>query len=230
MTEARTDITAIARGEHQDPFSFLGMHTDTTGSDLRVRAFVPGANRIEVVAPDRARPLAVLSSLHPEGVFAGTVQGYKRPCPYLLRVTRDGREYEMEDCYRFGPALGELDLHLLTEGRHQRAYQKLGANFIELEGVNGIVFVVWAPNARRVSLVGDFNGWDGRCHPMRKHHDAGLWELFMPGLAAGAAYKYEILDRNAVAAEGRPLRPLQRAGAGHCLRHLGQLGLPLERR
>jgi 1,4-alpha-glucan branching enzyme len=113
--------------------------------------------------------------------------------PYRLRFTKGEAQWEEEDAYRFPLFLGELDVHLLAEGTHRRLYEKLGAHPVTLAGAEGVVFAVWAPNARRVSVVGDFNGWDGRRHPMRKRHEAGVWELFIPGVQRGACYKYEII-------------------------------------
>jgi 1,4-alpha-glucan branching enzyme len=101
----------------------------------------------------------------------------------------------MEDAYRFGPVLGELDIHLLVEGNHLRVFEKLGSHVATFDGVEGASFAVWAPNAKRVSVVGDFNGWDGRCHPMRVRLECGVWEIFLPGVKVGAPYKYEIKDR-----------------------------------
>ena len=112
---------------------------------------------------------------------------------YRLRVRWGGHEQEFDDVYRFGPVLGELDLHLLVEGNHLASYQKLGAHPIVHEGVEGVAFAVWAPNARRVSVVGDFNDWDGRRMPMRRRHAGGLWEIFVPGLRPGHLYKYELI-------------------------------------
>jgi 1,4-alpha-glucan branching enzyme len=122
-----------------------------------------------------------------------------------------------EDPYRFGPVLGELDVWLLAEGTHLRPFEVLGATPREMDGVAGTGFAVWAPNASRVSVVGDFNHWDGRRHPMRLRRECGVWEIFLPGVQAGARYKFELLDRArpAAAAEGRPLRTRSRAAPGH---------------
>jgi 1,4-alpha-glucan branching enzyme len=127
-----------------------------------------------------------------EAVFAGETVAF----PYRLAVTLpDGREYELEDPYRFGPVLTEFDLYLFGEGNHFELYEKLGAHLIQHEGATGVVFAVWAPNAQRVSVVGDFNQWDGRRHPMRPRGASGLWELFIPTLAQGDLYKYEVKSR-----------------------------------
>jgi 1,4-alpha-glucan branching enzyme len=136
-----------------------------------------------------------LARIHPGGVFSGVLPG---PVPYRLRIVWPGGEQETEDPYAFPPLLGAVDLHLLAEGRHRRLGEALGAHAVTVEGVEGVRFAVWAPNARRVSVVGDFNQWDGRRNPMRCRIEAGVWEIFIPRLAAGARYKYEILGADGV--------------------------------
>ena len=129
-------------------------------------------------------------------MFIGAVEGKRERFRYRLRIEpHQGEAYEMEDAYRFGPVLGELDIHLLVEGTHLRAFEKLGSHVATIDGVDGASFAVWAPNAKRVSVVGDFNGWDGRCHPMRVRLECGVWEIFIPGAKVGSPYKYEIKDR-----------------------------------
>ncbi len=190
-TRAPDAAEAIASGTHGDPFGYLGPHRD--GGRMVVRSFQPGARAVRVLAADGGQVLGVLELVHPKGVFAGAVES-SDTVPYRLRVEwGDGAEQDIDDPYRFAPVLGELDMHLLAEGTHLRTYEKLGAHCVTLEGVAGVNFAVWAPNARRVSVVGDFNHWDGRRHPMRKRHDAGVWELFIPGLGPGTVYKYEII-------------------------------------
>ena len=119
----------------------------------------------------------------------------REPFRYRLRVRWGSGWHEFDDVYRFPPVLGELDIHLLVEGNHLASYRKLGAHPIVHDGVEGVAFAVWAPNARRVSVVGDFNGWDGRRMPMRQRHAGGFWEIFVPGLRPGHLYKYEIARR-----------------------------------
>lgn len=196
MDETKHQVSAILNGEHPDPFGFLGMHRQPSKDGLGVRTFLPGASKVEVIASSTGKRVASLSLVDKEGFFAGTVKGRAKPFPYRLRVTREEQEYELEDPFRFGSALGELDLHLLGEGRHERAYQKMGSNFIEMDGIRGVLFSVWAPNARRVSVVGEFNNWDGRRHPMRLHPGSGIWELFVPELQENTRYKYEIIARS----------------------------------
>ncbi|HSK99623.1 MAG TPA: 1,4-alpha-glucan branching protein GlgB [Rubrobacteraceae bacterium] len=180
-------VRSIVAGDHPDPFSFLGLHATEDG--LAVRTFLPGASAVEVVSSTGA-PLGELECVHPEGLFAGPVA---ERVPYRLRVAWEGGgEAEIEDPYRFPRLLGEQDLYLFGEGNHLRLYEKLGAHPTVLEGVAGTSFAVWAPNARRVSVIGEFNLWDGRRHVMRRHPGVGVWEIFVPGVGEGALYKYEI--------------------------------------
>jgi 1,4-alpha-glucan branching enzyme len=183
------DVGAIIRGDHPNPFGYLGLQQ--TGDGMVVRAFMPEARSVSLVdaaSPDNGMPLQRVDDA---GMFAGRVERRSR-FAYRLRVAWPGHEVELDDPYRFPPWLGELDLHLLAEGTHLDAYNKLGAHVTTLEGVAGVVFAVWAPNARRVSVVGDFNNWDGRRHPMRLHPGAGIWEIFIPGLGERERYKFEI--------------------------------------
>jgi 1,4-alpha-glucan branching enzyme len=186
---SRAALEALARGEHGDPFAVLGLHRGIDGATIC--AFVPEANAVDAFSV-RTGDGVPLTRLHDAGVFGADVpEGF--PHDYRLRITRGDTTIEIEDPYRFGPVLGELDLHLFAEGNHLRLYEKMGAHAIEHEGVDGISFAVWAPNASRVSVVGPFNDWDGRRHAMRKRAEAGVWELFIPGLEIGALYKYELL-------------------------------------
>jgi 1,4-alpha-glucan branching enzyme len=179
---------ALARGEHSDPFAVLGPHA--ARKSWAVRCFHPQAERVELFTPDgellgAARPLAA------HGLFELRMPLPVRP--YRLRVFENGRPRDMDDPYRFGAVLGDLDRHLIGEGRHERLYELLGARPVEFDGVAGVQFAVWAPAARRVSVVGPFNQWDGRRHPMRLHPANGVWDLFLPGLRAGELYKFELL-------------------------------------
>lgn len=182
------EARAILDGRHPDPFDYLGWHRD--GETPVVRAFLPNAERVEVVTDNgKTYPL---ERLHDAGLFVGRGSDDPR---YRLRAQYAGRQVELEDPYRFQPILSDFDLHLLGEGRHLKLYEKLGAHPMQHDGINGVGFVVWAPNAQRVSVVGDFNFWDGRRHPMRVRGN-GYWELFVPGCRAGDQYKYEILARD----------------------------------
>jgi 1,4-alpha-glucan branching enzyme len=186
-------IDAIANGRHADPFAVLGMHGE--GSPV-VRAFVPCAARVAVVDARDGSVVADLERWHDGGFFGGEMSARTAPFPYRLRVTAGEHVIDVEDPYRFGTTLGELDRYYLGEGSHVRPYERLGAHLTELDGVAGTAFAVWAPGARRVSVVGSFNDWDGRRHVMRRHPDIGIWEIFLPGVAEGAVYKYELLDAN----------------------------------
>ncbi|HTU01102.1 MAG TPA: 1,4-alpha-glucan branching enzyme, partial [Candidatus Sulfotelmatobacter sp.] len=196
-------IQAIVRGQHGDPFSVLGPHPFDQGPDasVAVRVFLPGIEGALVVPAPGGPPAQRMTRLHPDGLFEAVFPGHSIPFPYQLEtLDRAGGLRRIEDPYRFPPTLSDYDLHLMGEGRHLRAYEKLGAHLITVDGVPGVRFAVWAPNARRASVVGDWNGWDGRVQAMRLHPGNGLWEIFIPGLAAGAFYKYEFLGRS-----GQPL-------------------------
>jgi 1,4-alpha-glucan branching enzyme len=182
-------IDAVAQARHGDPFAVLGLHTEA--GLHAVRAFLPGAMQVDVVARSTGLVIGSLQRVHPDGFWSGTVT---EPVPYRLRITEAGRRYETEDPYSFPPILGEVDIYLLGEGRHRDFGHTLGAHVTTMEGVPGVRFAVWAPNARRVSVVGAFNHWDGRRHPMRLRFGAGVWELFIPRLGVGTLYKYEIVS------------------------------------
>ena len=172
-----------------DPHSVLGPHPGPDGTVV-VRAWRPEATGVRVL-PVGGDPVELTPAGEP-GLFEGRVPG-GLPLRYRLEVAYPGGEtYEIDDPYRFAPTVGELDLHLAGEGRHEHLYETLGAHVRELEGVAGTSFAVWAPAARAVSVIGTFNGWDGRLHPMRSMGSSGIWELFVPGVAQGSAYKYEI--------------------------------------
>jgi hypothetical protein len=170
-------IDAIVEGRHADPFAVLGLHD--AGGSLIVRAFVPGAQSLDAVTRGGAL-LAHLEQRHPAGYFEGRVS---ERTAYRLRATNRDGAWTVDDPYAYGPVLGAIDDWLLGQGTHVKLYDRLGAHLIAHEGTTGIHFAVWAPNARRVSIVGDFNAWDGRRHVMRKRVDTGVWEIFVPGLA-----------------------------------------------
>src|SRR2546428_64107 len=175
-------IRAVVDGEHGDPFAVLGRHGVQTrdGAAVAVRAIVPGAAAVRVLPADA--PPTAMERLHPVGFFETVLPDRPDPFAYRLEVTRDGHITEIEDPYRFPSLLSDFDRHLLAEGTHYRAHEKLGAHPAVLEGVAGVAFAVWAPSARRVSVVGDFNDWDGRAHPMRLHPANGICEVFVPGM------------------------------------------------
>ncbi len=184
-------IHALCQGRHGDPFAVLGPHADETGV-IWVRTFQPGAVAVEAVLPDGS--LDALERRHGDGIFEGKLT---REGAYRLRVHwPDGTVQDVEDPYRFGQVLGEMDVWLLGEGTHLRPYEILGAHPRRFGDIEGTSFAVWAPNASRVSVVGDFNQWDGRRHPMRLRRECGVWELFIPGLGIGTHYKFELLDHH----------------------------------
>jgi 1,4-alpha-glucan branching enzyme len=183
-------VEALLGGRLADPHSLLGAHPVQGG--VVVRAFRPGAETVRVL-PDGDGSAVDLGSVHPDGLFEGVLEGEALPLRYRLEATYgDGRVEVADDPYRFTPTVGELDIHLAGEGRHERVYERLGAHVREVEGVEGVAFAVWAPNARAVAVVGDFNRWDGRLHPMRSLGASGIWELFVPALASGERYKFSI--------------------------------------
>ena len=184
------DIELICSARHGDPFSVLGPHAQAGG--VSIRAFLPGAWQVEVLDASTRRLLGALDKRHDDGFFEA-VLAIATGAPYGFRVQWDHHQTDwMEDPYRFGPVLGDTDVWLLSEGTHLRPYEILGANQRIISGVAGTSFAVWAPNAVRVSVVGDFNFWDGRRHPMRLRSECGVWEIFLPGVAIGARYKFEI--------------------------------------
>ena len=187
----RDEVSRFVRGLHSDPFSVLGPHS--IGDELEIRAFRPDARAVEIVLDgDSDRPVAA-ERVHSEGFFCATVPDATRDVPYRLRLTAsDGSQQLTRDPYQYGPILGEVDLHLFAEGQHWKIYEKFGAHLRTVGDAAGVYFAVWAPNAQRVSVVGDFNNWDGRVNPMRKLLGAGVWELFLPGIKQGAHYKFEI--------------------------------------
>jgi 1,4-alpha-glucan branching enzyme len=188
-----TDADQLAARTATDPHAFLGAHPDGNAGVV-VRAFRPAARAVRVLTADGCR--AELRPVHPGGVFEGKLDDAKLPLDYELEVDygEDGT-HTVGDPYRFLPTLGDIDLHLVGEGRHEELYAKLGAHVIEHQGVRGTAFAVWAPSARSVSVVGDFNSWDGRLHPMRSLGSSGIWELFLPSVYSGAFYKFEILTQ-----------------------------------
>lgn len=181
----RAAAEAIAGGWHGDPFAVLGPHK--RGGKWEVTAFVPGADRLWVLTGKTAEEAEPYPGI--PGLFTHQMA---RKANYRLRAQGHGTEWDFDDPFGFGPVLGEMDEYLLGEGTHKRLWQVLGAHPITHEGVAGVHFAVWAPNAERVSVVGDFNIWDGRRHPMRRRGPSGVWEIFVPGLGEGETYKYEI--------------------------------------
>jgi len=178
MTKLYAEAHAILEGRHSDPFHYLGPHTE--GGRTVVRAFLPDASKVDAIVEHGEA--AALTRIHRDGLFAGPLPNGSKW--YQLRARYGAAVVDLDDPYRFPPVLTDFDLYLLGEGTHQRLYDKLGAHPIVLDGVAGVAFVVLAPNARRVSVVGDFNFWNARRHPMRVR-GLGYWELFIPHATPG---------------------------------------------
>ena len=192
-------IDAVVHGSCGDPFAVLGPHTVKQGrrNALAIRAFLPSAEAVVVVPAQGTLPPQPMARLAPEGLFETVYVGARAPFRYHLEVREPGGAVsEREDPYRFPSLLSDFDLHLMGEGTHYRSYDKLGAHLATVDGVPGVRFAVWAPHAARVSVVGGWNGWDGRVHPMRLHPGNGIWEIFLPGLGAGIFYKFALLSQS----------------------------------
>ena len=194
MTQPTIDqgnLGSLLGAHHGDPFAVLGMHQ--AGEHLVVRVFRPDVRRVvveDVKQPGRQFEAALV---HECGFFEALITDSDERFEYALRLTSHlGDEWTARDPYSYGPLLGPLDLHLFAEGNHWQLYEKLGAHLLNIGGVDGCLFSVWAPNAQRVSVVGDFNHWDGRVNPMRKHPGNGVWEIFVPGVKEGTHYKFEL--------------------------------------
>jgi 1,4-alpha-glucan branching enzyme len=188
------DIERICMGQHSDSFSILGPHL-VEGKQLFIRAFLPNALQVQVIETVSKRLIGKLHALNSDGFFERAFPP-ETSKSYRLKVSwADGGESIAHDPYRFAPLLTDSDLWLFNEGTHLRPYEMLGAEPLRVDGVAGTRFSVWAPNASRVSVVGDFNFWDGRRHPMRRRAASGVWEIFLPEVATGALYKFEIHSR-----------------------------------
>ena len=187
----KATLNALAGGRHGNPFSLYGIHKE---DGLRiVRTFQPQAESVDLVLGSGTDPIA-MQRVHADGIFEAEMPPRKRI--YRFRVTgHNGHTWEVEDAYRFPSLLGDLDLYLIGQGSHRDIFRKLGAHPACLLGVEGTFFAIWAPNASRASVVGEFNNWDGRCHVMRLHPGNGLWEIFIPGIGQGSYYKFELLDK-----------------------------------
>jgi 1,4-alpha-glucan branching enzyme len=206
-------IGQLIEGRHENPFELLGPHEiDQSGRRvLAVRAFLPSSDQAWVIDPTHGNRTQPMRRIHPAGLFEAIcplphANGNGSPARYMLRVAEDGgkKTVTMHDPYSFPHLLTDYDLYLLNEGRHWQCYNRLGAQLRKIDGVDGVNFAVWAPNATSVSLVGDFNNWDGRRHPMRKHIPSGFWELFVPGLGEGTLYKYQIRHHHGVVEKSDP--------------------------
>ena len=195
MTDG-ADTERLVTGRHHDPHHLLGPHPgrDSQGRDrVVIRGWRPGAAGMVILAGGQR---IVMRRVHPAGLFAGVLAGPDVPDYRLEATYPDGAVVEADDPYRFWPTLGTLDLHLLAEGRHEGLWRHLGAQVRVHQGTSGTSFAVWAPGARGIRVVGDFNGWDGRLHPMRVLGGSGVWEIFLPGVGPGARYKFEVVSQH----------------------------------
>ena len=192
-------IERLIRGEECQPFSLLGPHEEMRDGHVQtiIRAFCPNAAAINLHVDSKDSLRIPMSLINPAGLFEAISEHDVQKCGYRFRMTdTHGRILEGHDPYAFSPLLSDYDLHLFGEGKLYHAYENIGAHIIQHQGVWGVHFVVWAPNARRVSVVGEFNNWDGRRHPMQSRGGVGLWELFMPNIGEGTLYKFEILPKS----------------------------------
>jgi 1,4-alpha-glucan branching enzyme len=191
----KEDIKLILEGLHPAPFSVLGMHpSDEEGEHVEVRAFLPEAEEAWIVHAKTGN-VCQMDRIHKEGFFVARLS-QKKAFPYRIRIkTPDGNVSSFKDPYSFGQVLTDYDLHLIGEGTHYREYEKLGAHVVKVGGTRGVHFAVWAPNARSVHVIGDFNSWDSRRHPMRLLDTSGIWELFVPELEEGEKYKFDIRSK-----------------------------------
>ncbi|MDE2444813.1 MAG: 1,4-alpha-glucan branching enzyme, partial [Alphaproteobacteria bacterium] len=185
------EIEAIVNGRHADPFKVLGLHA--SGKSWIARAFIPGAEKV-VVQTANGKNLGELARRHDAGFFEGQIKTTNAQV-LQFSCSNAGGAWVVTDAYSVGPVLGPQDDYFMAEGNHLRLYDKLGAHPLTMDGVTGVHFAVWAPNAERVSVVGDFNAWDGRRHVMRKRLDVGVWEIFVPGAHEGQGYKYELIGQ-----------------------------------
>lgn len=179
-----SDVEAVVGGRHGNPFAVLGVHEVTGG--LAARCFIPHAEFVTAFTLE-GKEAGALERRHDTGFFEGKLRIRKRQ-PLKYHARNAAADWWVIDPYSFGPVLGPMDDYYIAEGSHLRLFDKLGAHLLDHEGAGGVDPAVWAPNASRVSVVGDFNAWDGRRNPMRHRKDTGIWELFIPGIGAGRAY------------------------------------------
>ena len=191
-TTGAAALAAIVHGSHGDPFSVLGLHK--SGKLWIARAFIPGADTI-VVESLSGKSLGAIEKRHDAGFFEGSVTADAQQ-PIRFACANAGGKWTVTDAYSFGPVLGPMDDYYIGEGNHLRLYDKMGAHPMHHEGADGVHFAVWAPNAKRVSVIGDFNNWDGRLQVMRLRMNTGIWETFVPGATTGQGYKFEIIGKD----------------------------------
>jgi 1,4-alpha-glucan branching enzyme len=190
------ELHSLVELRHQSPHTLLGMHPLGAGAGLVVRAFRPDAASVQILPThEKDKPSLILTRIHDSGLFEGVTHEASRVYAYDLAITnKEGFSWQTRDAFSFLPTLSEADLYLFGKGDERRIFDKLGARLRVIDGVHGTSFAVWAPNAQRISVVGDFNQWDGRFHPMRLLGASGVWEIFVPGVGIGAHYKFEIRD------------------------------------
>jgi 1,4-alpha-glucan branching enzyme len=200
MTLKPDELRSLVEVKHSSPHTLLGMHPLGDGFGLVVRAFQPGADKVEIVPThEKDQPSISLKRIHKSGLFEGITRKAGRVYAYdLVMTSRQGQTWQTRDPFSFLPTLSEADLFLFGKGDERLIYDKLGSKLRVIDGVHGTSFAVWAPNAKRVSVVGDFNQWDGRLHPMRLLGASGVWEIFIPGVGVGTHYKFEIRDAHDV--------------------------------
>ena len=200
-TLRKQDIELLADARHWDPFSVLGPHVVDINQRkaVAIRAVLPLASHAYVVTfKEGKKRRTEMERLHPDGVFEAVFPRIREFFPYRIEIVDyEGHRWQQDDPYAFGCVLTDFDIHLLHEGTHLDQYARLGSHLARVSEVNGVTFAVWAPNAERVSVVGNFNHWDGRTHPMRSRGESGIWEIFIPGLTEGEIYKFEIRTREA---------------------------------
>src|SRR3954469_12096122 len=194
MVLTQQELRSLVEVNHRAPHQLLGMHPLGDGSGVVVRALVPHASKVEIQpVHEKAKPALKLERIPNSDVFEGVTKAANRVYAYDLVITDKKKQtHRTRDPYSFLPTLGESDLYLFGKGDERRIYDKLGAQLRTIDGVHGASFAVWAPNAERISVVGDFNHWDGRYHQMRSLGPSGVWEIFIPDVSQGAHYKFEI--------------------------------------
>ncbi|HEY7585957.1 MAG TPA: 1,4-alpha-glucan branching protein GlgB [Candidatus Deferrimicrobiaceae bacterium] len=198
-TVQKEDLELLAGARHWDPFSILGPHVIDLNRKkaVAIRAILPLATHMYVITSEEGKKRRTeMERIHPDGVFEAVFPHTRTLFNYRFEIIDyEGRRWQQDDPYSFGCVLTEFDIHLLAEGTHLDQYKRLGSHIARMGEADGVTFAVWAPNAERVSVVGNFNRWDGRSHPMRNRGESGIWEIYIPGLAEGEVYKYEIRSR-----------------------------------
>ncbi len=188
---SKEELNAVIQGNHSNPFAVLGIHKNKGTKEVYIRTYLPQTKKIELLKKDGSS-LGEMTKLDDRGFYQinlGAIENFS----YKYKVSyNDGNEFIKEDPYRFPSIFGDIDLYLLAEGNHLNMYKKLGAHMIEFDGIKGVSFAVWAPSAKRVSVIGNFNGWDGRVHVMRNHPACGVWDIFIPDITEYELYKFEV--------------------------------------